>query len=145
MPETTPGTHYAKSGRYSIAYKVVGNGPLDLLWIPGFVSNVELAWEEPLLARFLSRLASFSCLIMFDKRGTGLSDRVPVDQLPTLEERVDDLVAVLDAVGSERAAFFSFSEGGSLGVLFAATYPGRTIAIVTAGMFANQRGRLLSR
>lgn len=138
MPETTPETRYAKSGSYSIAYKVVGSGPFDLLWIPGFVSNVELAWEEPLLARFLSRLASFSRLIMFDKRGTGLSDRVPVDQLPTLEERVDDLVSVLDAVGSERAALFSFSEGGNLGVLFAATYPQRTIALVTAGMFAKR-------
>lgn len=135
---TTAKTCYAKSGRYSIAYRVVGNGPFDLLWIPGFVSNVELAWEEPLLARFLSRLASFSRLIVFDKRGTGLSDRVPIDELPTLEERLDDLVSVLDAVGSERAAMFSHSEGGNLALLFAATYPQRTIALVTAGLFAKR-------
>lgn len=138
MHNTTPKTRYAKSGRYSIAYRVVGNGPFDLLWIPGFVSNVELAWDEPLLARFLSRLASFSRLIVFDKRGTGLSDRVPIDELPTLEERLDDLVSVLDAVGSERAALFSHSEGGNLAVLFAATYPQRTIALVTAGIFAKR-------
>lgn len=97
-----PETHYTKSGRYSIAYQVVGEGPFDLLWIPGFVSNVELAWDEPLLARFLLRLASFSRLILFDKRGTRLSDRVPIDELPTLEQRMDDVVAVLDAVGRIR-------------------------------------------
>ena len=133
-----PKTRYTRSGRYSIAYQVTADGPFDLLWIPGFVSNVELAWEEPLLARFLSRLASFSRLIFFDKRGTGLSDRVPPDELPTLEERMDDLVAVLDAVGSERAALFSHSEGGNLAVLFAATFPQRTIALVTAGIFAKR-------
>jgi class 3 adenylate cyclase len=133
-----PETRYAKSGRYNIAYQVVGTGPFDLLWIPGFVSNVELAWEEPSLARFLHRLASFSRLILFDKRGTGLSDRVPIDELPTLEERLQDLVAVLDAVGSERAALFSHSEGGNLAVLFAATYPQRTIALATAGIFAKR-------
>ncbi len=133
-----PKTRYTKTGRYNIAYQVAGEGPFDLLWIPGFVSNVELAWEDPLLARFLARLASFSRLILFDKRGTGLSDRVPPDELPTLEERMDDVVAVLDAVGSERAAVFSHSEGGSLAVLFAATFPGRTIALVTAGIFAKR-------
>ena len=131
-------THDTKSGRYNIAYQVVGEGPFDLLWIPGFVSNVELAWDEPLLARFLSRLASFSRLILFDKRGTGLSDRVPIDELPTLEERMDDVVAVLDAVGSERTALFSHSEGGNLAALFAATFPQRTIALVTAGIFAKR-------
>jgi class 3 adenylate cyclase len=134
----TPETHYTKSGQYSIAYQVVGDGAFDLLWIPGFVSNVELAWEEPLLARFLLRLASFSRLILFDKRGTGLSDRVPINELPTLEERLDDVVAVLDAVASERTALFSHSEGGNLAVLFAATYPQRTIALVTAGIFAKR-------
>lgn len=139
QPEAVvPQTRYARSGRYSIAYQVVGDGPFDLLWIPGFVSNVELAWEEPLLARFLSRLASFSRLILFDKRGTGLSDRVPLDELPTLEERMDDLVAVLDAVGSERAALVSHSEGGNLAVLFAATFPQRTIALATLGIFAKR-------
>ena len=97
---------------------------------------MELCWEEPLLARFLTRLASFSRLILFDKRGTGLSDRVPEEALPTLEERMDDVLAVLDAAGSERAALLGHSEGGNLAVLFAATHPKRTVALVTAGIFA---------
>jgi class 3 adenylate cyclase len=131
-------TRYARSGPYNIAYQVVGDGPFDLLWIPGFVSNVELAWDEPLLARFLTRLARFSRLILFDKRGTGLSDRVPIDELPTLEDRMEDLGAVLDAAGSQRAALLSHSEGGNLAVLFAAAKPARTIALVTLGMFAKR-------
>jgi len=133
-----PETRYARSGPYNIAYQVVGDGPFDLLWVPGFVSNIELAWEEPQLAHHLTRLARFSRLILFDKRGTGLSDRVPPDALPTLEERMEDLVVVLDAVGSERAALFSHSEGGNLATLFAATKPARTIALVTAGIFAKR-------
>ncbi|HXI46270.1 MAG TPA: adenylate/guanylate cyclase domain-containing protein [Candidatus Acidoferrales bacterium] len=133
-----PRTQFARSGRYNIAYQIVGDGPFDLLWVPGFVSNVELSWEEPLLARFLQRLASFSRLILFDKRGTGMSDRVPLDELPTLEERMEDLVAVLDAAGSQRAALVSHSEGGNLAILFAATYPQRTIALVTLGVFAKR-------
>jgi class 3 adenylate cyclase len=133
-----PETRYARSGPYNIAYQVTGDGPFDLLWVPGFVSNIELAWEEPLLAHFLTRLARFSRLILFDKRGTGLSDRVPLDALPTLEERMEDLVVVLDAVGSERAALVSHSEGGNLAILFAATKPARTIALVTAGIFAKR-------
>jgi pimeloyl-ACP methyl ester carboxylesterase len=133
-----PETRYVKSGRYNIAYQVVGEGDFDLLWIHGFVSNVELAWEEPRLASFLSRLASFSRLITFDKRGTGMSDRVAPDELPTLEERTEDVVAVLDAAGSQRAALLSHSEGGTLAVLFAATHPERTIALVTAGIFAKR-------
>jgi pimeloyl-ACP methyl ester carboxylesterase len=133
-----PETRYTKSGRYNIAYQVVGEGDFDLLWIHGFVSNVELAWEEPSLASFLSRLASFSRLITFDKRGTGMSDRVSPDELPTLEERMEDVVAVLGAAGSERAALFSHSEGGTLAVLFAATHPERTIALATAGIFAKR-------
>jgi pimeloyl-ACP methyl ester carboxylesterase len=133
-----PETRYVKSGRYNIAYQVVGEGDFDLLWIHGFVSNVELAWEEPRLASFLSRLASFSRLITFDKRGTGMSDRVSPDELPTLEERMEDVVAVLDAAGSERAALLSHSEGGTLAVLFAATHPERTIALVTSGIFAKR-------
>jgi class 3 adenylate cyclase len=99
---------------------------------------VELCWDEPLLARFLTRLASFSRLILFDKRGTGLSDRVPEEALPTLEERMDDVMAVLDAAGSERAALLGHSEGGNLAVLFAATHPKRTVALVTAGIFAKR-------
>lgn len=137
-PSVVPQTRYAKCGSYSIAYQVAGHGPFDLLWVPGFVSNVELAWEEPLLARFLERLASFSRLILFDKRGTGLSDRLPIDQLPTLEQRLEDVIAVLDAAGSERAALFGHSEGGSLAVIFAASQPQRTIALVTAGIFAKR-------
>src|ERR671932_740796 len=135
MP-SAPETRYAKSGDLHVAYQVVGDGPFDLLHIPGFVSNVEGMGDEPLLARFLERLASFSRLILFDKRGTGLSDRVSNDRLPTLEERMDDLRAVLDAAGSEQAALLSHSEGGNLAVLYAATYPERTRALVTTGMFA---------
>jgi pimeloyl-ACP methyl ester carboxylesterase len=118
---------------------VIGEGDLDLLWISGFVSNVELAWKEPLLARYLNRLARFSRLILFDKRGTGLSDRVPRDQLPSLEERMDDVLAVLEAAGSGRAAVMGHSEGGSLAVLYAATYPDRVAALVTTGIFAKRR------
>jgi pimeloyl-ACP methyl ester carboxylesterase len=118
---------------------VIGEGDLDLLWISGFVSNVELAWNEPLLARYLNRLARFSRLILFDKRGTGLSDRVPRDELPSLEERMDDVLAVLEAAGSERAAVMGHSEGGSLAVLYAATYPDRVAALVTTGIFAKRR------
>ena len=97
-----PETRFARAGDVDIAYQVVGAGPIDLVWIPGWVSHCDLAWELPELARFLDRLAEFSRLILFDKRGTGLSDRVPV--VPTLEEKMEDLVAVLDAVGAERVA-----------------------------------------
>ncbi len=133
---TTPRTHYARSGDVNIAYQVVGDGAIDLVYVPGWVSNLEAAWEDRALARFLERLASFSRLILFDKRGTGLSDRVPVDQLPTLEQRMDDVRAVMDAVGSERASVFGASEGGVMCVLFAATYPERTSALVAYGTYA---------
>ena len=133
-----PSTRYAKSGALNIAYQVVGDGPFDVLWIPGFVSNVELVWEEPWSARFLERLASFSRLVLFDKRGTGLSDRLDPRELPTLEERMDDARAVLDAVGSTSAALVSHSEGGSMAVLYAATHPERTRALVTTGIFAKR-------
>ena len=133
-----PETRFTRSGNVHIAYQLVGEGPLDLVYVPGWVSHCELAWEEPTLARFLGRLASFSRLITFDKRGTGLSDRVPDDKLPTHEERMDDLRAVMDAAGSQRAAIFGFSEGGSLSTLFAATHPERTTALVTFGIFAKR-------
>jgi pimeloyl-ACP methyl ester carboxylesterase len=133
-----PQTEYARSGDLNIAYQVVGDGPLDLVWVPPWVSHVEEAWEEPACAGFLKRLASFSRLIVFDKRGTGMSDRVPADRLPTLEERMDDMRAVMDAAGVERAAVFGSSEGGNMAVLFAATYPERTIALVTFGIFAKR-------
>jgi pimeloyl-ACP methyl ester carboxylesterase len=134
-----PETRYARSGDLNVAYQVVGEGPLDLVYVPGWVSNVELMWEEPAMEHFLSRLASFSRLILFDKRGTGLSDRVSNDKLPTLEERMDDVRAVLEAVGSERAALFGHSEGGNMCVLFAATYPERTAALITLGCSAKRR------
>ena len=105
-----PQTRYTKSGDVNIAYQVLGEGPPDLVLCPGWVSNIDLFWEEPAFARFLTRLASFSRLILFDKRGTGLSDRVT--DMPNLEVRMDDVRAVLDAVGSERAALFGYSEGG---------------------------------
>src|SRR2546428_9607209 len=110
----SPKTQYTRSGDLHIAYQVVGEGPLDLVYVPGWVSHVELAWEEPTLARFLQRLASFSRLIMFDKRGTRLSDRVPNDRLPTLEEPMDYLRAVMDAGGAQRAAVVWFFAGGEL-------------------------------
>ncbi len=133
-----PETHYAKSGDINIAYQVVGDGPFDLVYVPGWVSNVELLWEKPKPARFLERLASFSRLILFDKRGTGMSDRVSHDRLPTLEQRMDDVRAVLDAVGSESAALLGHSEGGGMSVLFAATYPERSRALVLVGAFARR-------
>ncbi|MEO8487663.1 MAG: adenylate/guanylate cyclase domain-containing protein [Betaproteobacteria bacterium] len=133
-----PRTQYARSGKVNIAYQVTGDGPLDLVYVPGWVSHIELRWEEPDHARYLHRLASFSRLITFDKRGTGLSDRVPDDQLPSLETRMDDLRAVMDAVGSKRAALFGYSEGGNMCMLFAATHPERTIALVTFSCFAKR-------
>ena len=133
-----PETRYAKSGDVNIAYQVVGDGPTDLVYVPGWVSNVELIWEKPKPTRFLERLASFSRLILFDKRGTGMSDRVSNGRLPTLEERMDDVRAVLDAVGSKRAALVGHSEGGSMSLLFAATYPERARALVLIGVFARR-------
>ena len=131
-----PTTHYAKSGDVHIAYQVVGEGPVDLVLVPGWISHLEYQWEDPPLARFLNRLASFSRLIVFDKRGTGLSDRVAESALPTLEQRMDDIRAVMDAVGSNRAAMFGISEGGPLSTLFAATYPARTAALIMYGTYA---------
>jgi len=128
-----PETHYARSGDVSIAYQVVGDGPFDLVFAPGFVSNVEYGWEEPTLERFYQRLGSFCRLIIFDKRGTGLSDRV--SGVPDLETRMDDVRAILDAVGSERAAVLGYSEGAAMAALFAATYPDRTAALVFYGTF----------
>ena len=133
-----PETRYAKSGHLNIAYQVVGDGPIDLVLAAGWISNVELGWEHPRVARFFERLASFSRLILFDKRGTGLSDRVSDERPPTLEERTDDIRAVLDAVGSERAAIFGTSEGGNMSVVFAATYPRRTTALITYSVFAKR-------
>jgi pimeloyl-ACP methyl ester carboxylesterase len=137
-------TRYAKSGDVHIAYQVIGDGPVDLVFVPGWISHVELGWNDPLQSAFRRRLAGFSRLIVFDKRGTGLSDRVPVDQLPILEERMDDVRAVMDAVGSERAALMGVSEGGPMCALFAATYPERTAALILYGSFARAGAALLS-
>ncbi len=129
-----PETRYARCGDISIAYQIVGDGPIDLLYAQGWLSNIEYAWESPEYARFLSKLGRFSRLIFFDKRGTGMSDRVV--GFPTLEQRTEDIKAVLDAVGSEQAALFGVSEGGNMASLFAATYPERVSALVLYGCFA---------
>ena len=135
-PEMRPPVRYAKSGALSIAYQVTGSGPRDLVLISGFVSHLELDWAEPRHAHFLERLGSFGRLIRFDKRGTGLSDRP--GGLPDLETRMDDVRAVMDAVGSERAVLFGYSEGGPMAVLFAATYRERTAALVLYGTYARR-------
>jgi pimeloyl-ACP methyl ester carboxylesterase len=128
----TPDTHYAKSGDVSIAYQVMGSGPFDVVWVQGFVSNVELAWQQPTLVAFNRRLARICRLIRFDKRGTGMSDRVGV---APLETRMDDVRAVMDAAGSARAALLGSSEGGPLSLLFAASYPERTRALILWSSF----------
>ena len=129
-------TRYARSANLHIAYQVVGQGPPDLVFVHGWISHIEHLWEEPSIARFLRRLASFSRLILLDKRGTGLSDPVPLDRLPTLEERMDDVRAVMDAAGSERAALLGTSEAGALNLLFAATHPARTAALILLNSYA---------
>lgn len=126
---------YAKNGKVHIAYRVVGEGPLDLLVVPGWVTHLDAHWDDPLVWRFAERLASFSRLILFDKRGTGLSDPVSEENLPTLEMRMEDVHAVLDAVGSSKAALLGISEGGSMCALFAATYPERTSALIMSGCY----------
>ena len=129
-------TQYARSGDANIAYQVVGDGPIDLVVTWGWLSHIEVFWEDPDIADLLARLATFSRLIIFDKRGTGMSDRVTESQLPTLEQRMDDARAVMDAAGSRRAALLGISEGGTLSILFAATYPDRTSALVLYGSWA---------
>ena len=130
-----PETRYAKSGDVHIAYQVSGSGPIDLVMVPGFMSNLEADWDSPERTRMLQRISSFCRLIRFDKRGTGLSDRV---KIPTLEERMDDVRAVMDAAGSEKAALFGISEGGPMSILFSATYPERTTALVLYGSYARR-------
>jgi pimeloyl-ACP methyl ester carboxylesterase/DNA-binding CsgD family transcriptional regulator/class 3 adenylate cyclase len=131
-------TGYAKSGDVNIAYQVLGSGPVDLVFVMGWVSHLDAFWEEPRVARFLQRLAGFSRLILLDKRGTGLSDPVPLHALPTLEQRMDDVRAVMDAVGSQRAAVLGVSEAGALCTLFAATYPERVAALILIGCYARR-------
>jgi pimeloyl-ACP methyl ester carboxylesterase len=137
-PGAQPQTRYARSGNVNVAYQVVGNGPIDLVFVMGWVSHVELFWQEPSFARFLRRLAGFARLIVFDKRGTGLSDAVPISQLPTLEERMDDVRAVMHAAGSTRAVLMGVSEGGTMATLFAATYPEHTAAVILVGAYARR-------
>ena len=137
--QVIPVTRYATGpDGVAIAYQVLGEGPRDLVWVPGWVSHVEAIWEEPTASRFLERLASFSRLILFDKRGTGMSDRVAESALPTLEQRMTDVLTVCDAVGSTSAALLGVSEGAPLSIMFAATYPARTSALVLLGGFARE-------
>jgi pimeloyl-ACP methyl ester carboxylesterase len=135
-----PRTRYAEAADgVRIAYQVVGDGARDVVYVPGWVSNIDSMWADPSYAAFLERLASFSRLILFDKRGTGLSDRVPDRDLPTLETRMGDLVAVCDAVGARRPTLVGHSEGAPMTLLFAATYPGRTSGVVVLAGYARRQ------
>lgn len=127
----SPPVHYAKSGDVHVAYQTVGEGPLDILMTPGSISNLDVYWEEPSFARFFKGLTGIGRLILFDKRGTGLSDRG--GEAATLEERIDDIRAVMDAAGSSRVIVFGLSDGATMGILFAATYPARTAGLVVYG------------
>lgn len=137
MMDERPPIRYAKAGDVSIAYRVLGGGPIDLVWVHGLAGNVEVDWESPFLVQLYERLASFSRLVIFDKRGVGLSDRNV--GAPTLEARMDDVRAVMDAVGSEHAALIGVSEGGPMSLLFAATYPERTDALILYGTMPRVR------
>lgn len=132
-----PKTNYTKSGDFNIAYQVIGEGSIDILYIPGWVSNIDMMWAEPRLAAFLTRLSLFARLIIFDKRGTGLSDRS--DAYSTMEERMDDINAVLDATNSKKAFLFSHSEGGSVSLLYSLKYPQKTLGVIGFGIFAKRR------
>src|SRR3982750_3429849 len=129
-----PVARYTQSGDYNIAYLVAGEGPLDLVWVPTWISQCEYLWEEPSLAAAFNRITQFCRLIMFDRRGSGLSD--PMVRVPTLEEQMDDVPAVMDAAGSERAAVAGLAEGGAMAAMFAATHPERTQALVLYATFA---------
>lgn len=130
-------TRYAKSGEVSIAYQVSGVGP-DLVYVPGWVSNIDIMWEDPVLASILRRLETFSRLTIFDKRGTGMSDRVDPNDLPGLEQRMDDVRAVMEAASIERATLMGHSEGGNMAALFAATYPERTDGLILISSYARR-------
>jgi pimeloyl-ACP methyl ester carboxylesterase len=123
-----PEIHYARNGDVSLAYQTLGAGP-DLVYLPGFIGNIEISWENALVARFLRRLSSFSRLILMDRRGTGLSDRLSPEDLPPIETLVEDLLVVLDAVGSNRTALFAFTDSACVCAMFAGTYPERTSAL----------------
>jgi pimeloyl-ACP methyl ester carboxylesterase/AraC-like DNA-binding protein len=132
-----PKTQYTKSGDFNIAYQVIGDGAVDIIYIPGWVSNIDMMWAEPRLAAFLTRLTLFSRLIIFDKRGTGLSDRT--DEYSTMEERMDDINAVMEATNSKKAFLFSHSEGGSVSLLFSLNFPKKTLGVMGFGIFAKRR------
>ena len=129
-----PETRYARSGDVSLAYQVVGDGPVDLVLVPTWFNNVDLLWEEPSVSRFFERLVSFCRLVLFDRRGTGLSD--PVHEPPGLEDQMDDVIAVMDAAGVERAAVMGQLEGGAMSALFAASHPERVTHLVLYATFA---------
>ena len=137
-----PETRYAKSGDINIAYQVIGTGAVDLVFVMGWASHLDWSWQEPSFARFLRRLVSFSRLIVFDKRGTGFSDRSA--GLANFEQRMDDVRAVMDAAGSARAALLGVSEGAAMCALFAATYPERTSALITSAASRDDRGRQIT-
>jgi pimeloyl-ACP methyl ester carboxylesterase/DNA-binding CsgD family transcriptional regulator len=128
-----PETRYARSGSLNIAYRVFGEGPIVVVMVPGFISHVEYAWREPSVARFLRKLSAFCRVAAFDKRGMGLSDRASPERTPSLEERIDDVLAVMDAVGSARAVPFAWSEGGPMSILFAAKHPERVGGLILVG------------
>src|SRR5687767_3444652 len=138
VPAAAPRVSYARSGDVNIAYQVVGSGPIDIVFVMGWVSHLEYFWNEPSFASFLTRLSSMARLILFDKRGTGLSDPVPISGLPTLDQRMADVQAVMDAAGSRRAVLMGVSEGGPLCALFAATHPESTAGLVMLGSYARR-------
>jgi pimeloyl-ACP methyl ester carboxylesterase/DNA-binding winged helix-turn-helix (wHTH) protein len=138
MVASTPRTRYADSSGVKIAYQIVGDGPLDLVFVMGWISHLEYFWTEPRFARFLRRLSSMSRVVLFDKRGTGLSDQVPLDQLPTIEQRMEDVHAVMDTIRSERAVICGVSEGGCMSAVFAATYPRRAAGLIMIGTYARR-------
>ena len=129
-----PTTRYAKSGDVHVAYQIFGEGPVNFVFVPGFISQIENYWDEPGFARWLRRLGSFARVVLFDKRGTGLSDRL--SELPGMDLRMDDVRAVMDAVEFDKAAVMGISEGGSLAALFAAHHPTRCQALVLYGAFS---------
>ena len=137
-PVAVPKVSYAQSGSVNIAYQVVGSGPIDIVFVMGWVSHLEYFWNEPAFAAFLTRLSAMARLILFDKRGTGLSDPVPISELPTLEQRMADVQAVMEAAGSRRAVLMGVSEGGPLCALFAATHPDQTAALIMIGSYARR-------
>lgn len=136
--EVTPQTRYARSGEVNIAYQTIGEAPVDVILAPGFPSHLEHGWRQPRLAHFYRRLASFCRLILFDKRGMGLSDRVADADLPGIEQRMDDIRAVLDEVGSASATVVGFSDGGPIATVFAATYPERASGLILVNSYAKR-------